>query len=269
LKEDKDFIPYCRAIAPLFVEESTVVAPSSSTTSEKVLSSDNAAQAATVNVSVNEDVIVWSGSVLEESYQCRGWWRHQATWIEGKTGKPFKPRPSHLTRASTEVRYRSRLCTHWEMTGGTNCPMRRKGKCDFAHGPLELRVKENRRDKWGSIPYNPAMANSPDFLRCSGGEDCLTSARSIEKVRVEVGNIGTTEKSIALAINTKQNASANNSMKSTNSNTSAKFDINSLISSNNKNNINTSNNNTTTSSSHNKNNITDNKTVINPNNFEI
>ena len=27
--------------------------------------------------------------------------------------------------------------------------MRKKGKCIFAHGPIELRVKETRRDRWG------------------------------------------------------------------------------------------------------------------------
>ena len=235
LKEDKDFIPYCRAIAPLFVEENILSSTKSSEKTSNGISEEND-QIVTSNITTtnNDDVIVWNGSILEESYQCKGWWRHQTTWIEGKTGKPFKPRPAHLTRASTDVRYRSRLCTHWEMTGGCNCPMRRKGKCDFAHGPLELRVKENRRDKWGTIPYNSSMANTPEFLKCSGGEDCLSSARSIEKVRVEVGSIGTTEKSIALAINPKQVSS--------NKIISNIMDINSLLSNSKTNSSKTNNN---------------------------
>ena len=63
-------------------------------------------------------------------------------------------RPSHLTRSSTDMRYRSRLCTHWEATAGASCPMRKKGKCDFAHGPLELRIKETRRERWLTNLYN-------------------------------------------------------------------------------------------------------------------
>ena len=79
-----------------------------------------------------------------------------------------------------------------------------------------------------------------------------------------VGAVGTTEKSIALAINTKQNASTNNSIKS-NSN---KVDINSLIS--NKTITTITNNASKTNGNDDKNHLNNNKTnndeVINNNN---
>jgi hypothetical protein len=83
--------------------------------------------------------------------------------------------------------------------------MRKKGKCIFAHGPIELRVRETRRDRWG---INPAVGLSSvgagsdtsieqqqlSLLRLSGGEDVLGAARSIEKVRVAEGSISEFEK---------------------------------------------------------------------------
>lgn len=71
--------------------------------------------------------------------------------------------------------------------------MRKKGKCIFAHGPLELRVKESRRGKW------PLKISTPESLgidlRSSGGEDLLGAARSIEKIRAAEGSISDFEKS--------------------------------------------------------------------------
>ena len=61
--------------------------------------------------------------------------------------------------------------------------MRKKGKCVFAHGPLELRVKESRRGKWNQNPYAPVD------LRCSGGEDVFGAAREVEKMRKMEGSI--------------------------------------------------------------------------------
>ena len=49
-------------------------------------------------------------------------------------------------------------------------------KCIFAHSPLELRIKESRKDRWG---------NFTDYqldLKSSGGEDVLGAAKSINKV---------------------------------------------------------------------------------------
>ena len=56
--------------------------------------------------------------------------------------------------------------------------MKKKGKCDFAHGPLELRINSNRRDKWGkNLPGDTPVILPPSY-RLSGGEDSLTSARA-------------------------------------------------------------------------------------------
>ena len=135
----------------------------------------------------NLDVVVWQKSALEASLQCKGWWRDGSDWVDKfKSSKKSTAsnRPTHLTRSATDLKYRTRLCTHWENTDGSNCPMRKKGKCIFAHGPIELRVKETRRDRWGKFYNNSNNKNEGD-LRSSGGEDILTAARSIEKVRVQ------------------------------------------------------------------------------------
>ena len=65
---------------------------------------------------------------------------------------------------------------HREFNYGTGCPMRKKGKCDFAHGPLELRLKDNRRDRWG-IHYDDTQLTS---MKLSGGEDVLGMARGLK-----------------------------------------------------------------------------------------
>jgi serine/threonine protein kinase len=160
-------------------------------------------------------VVVWQGSAIAASSQCRGWWRESSTWTAPPT--TTRHRPQHVTRSATDPRYRSRLCTHWEGTEGTSCPMRKKGKCDFAHGPLELRVKESRRDKWalrsssgvglagdleGQLQCGPCSSGSGSgsgltaamALRMSGGEDVLGAARSIEKVRAAEGSISEFER---------------------------------------------------------------------------
>lgn len=97
----------------------------------------------------------------------------------GKQGAKRSQLPVHIRKASADGRYRSSLCEHWEkwsvgmlvdnsnisdgkIAGGSMdstsprcrdatsipvpypplqaCPMRKKGKCNFAHGPLELRL---------------------------------------------------------------------------------------------------------------------------------
>jgi serine/threonine protein kinase len=87
--------------------------------------------AAVAMSSIDQNVVVWFGSALAEKSRCKGWMRDASSWIAGmKFGSSLKaqskPRPNHLTKASTDFRYRSRLCTHWEMTGGISCPMRKK-----------------------------------------------------------------------------------------------------------------------------------------------
>eukprot|EP00981_Chlorochromonas_danica_P005415 scaffold1091_cov164-Ochromonas_danica.AAC.38 len=154
----------------------------------------------------NSDIVVWWGSSLHASMKGNGWWRDAGTWSNNcmsllmRNGTK-KNKPSHLTKAASDLKYRTRLCTHWESTGGALCPMRKKGKCIFAHGPQELRVKETRRDKWGrSLSVSTSsVAPGTDLLRFSGGEDVLGAARSIEKVRVMEGTISDFERSSATA----------------------------------------------------------------------
>ena len=83
----------------------------------------------------------------------REWYVSSNDWLDEKGSylthyNSKGTRPNHLNRSAMEPKYRSRLCTHWETNGGIVCPMKKKMKCDFAHGPLELRIKDNRRDRW-------------------------------------------------------------------------------------------------------------------------
>ncbi|CAN0413241.1 unnamed protein product, partial [Hapterophycus canaliculatus] len=129
---------------------------------------------------------------MAKSMGCRGWWRHQDHWQRRLDVTKQRPRGAHLNKALQDPKYRTRLCSHWENSKGTLCPMRRRGtgKCDFAHGGLELRVRANKRDRWGR--HAVASAASPDGvagvnLDASGGEDTLGAARSIGRIRVENG----------------------------------------------------------------------------------
>lgn len=88
------------------------------------------------------NVVVWHGGALSTSLTCRGWWRkieQSDSWSSSgapggggggggwtSTAKAGRPRPMHLIRASTDLKYRTRLCTHWEQT--VTCPMRKKGQ---------------------------------------------------------------------------------------------------------------------------------------------
>ncbi|CAN0069696.1 unnamed protein product, partial [Discosporangium mesarthrocarpum] len=128
----------------------------------------------------------------------RGWWRHQDHWKRRLDVAKQRPRPSHLNRALQDPKYRTRLCSHWEaskvqhytteciIASGMACPMRRRGagKCDFAHGGIELRVRTNKRDRWGRHVGVDGGSPNPD---ASGGEDTLGAARSIGRIRLESG----------------------------------------------------------------------------------
>ena len=86
------------------------------------------------------DVVVWHGGALSVSLASRGWWRKidqsdswassssggGGSWTGSSSSKAGRPRPMHLIRASTDLKYRTRLCTHWEQT--VTCPMRKKGE---------------------------------------------------------------------------------------------------------------------------------------------
>jgi hypothetical protein len=62
--------------------------------------------------------------------------------------------------------------------------MKRKKKCIFAHGPVELRVKEGKRNRWGKLVDAEGNCSNP---KASGGEDTYGAARSIETMREKEG----------------------------------------------------------------------------------
>jgi hypothetical protein len=147
-----------------------------------------------------DDVIVWKGSSLQTSLASRGWWREKSDWvsvgsISSSEKLSRKNRASHLTKAMADVKYRTRFCSHWESTDGLSCPMRKKGKCVFAHGPIELRLKDSRRGKWGC---GVKACSEAEQNRLSGGEDAISSARYLDSRAteshhveyVETNNIG-------------------------------------------------------------------------------
>ena len=117
-------------------------------------------------VSIPTDVVIWEGSSAAKTGQCRGWMRSEEEWIhrEKKTKKP----DLQLARCAEDGKFRTRLCNHWDESKGTSCPMRKKYKCVFAHGPTELRVKEGKRNRWGKLVDKNGNNSNP---RHSGGED--------------------------------------------------------------------------------------------------
>ncbi len=112
------------------------------------------------------DVIVWENSSAATTFQCRGWIRSEEEWC--RRGKTTKKRDLNLTRCAEDGKFRTRLCNHWDESKGTFCPMRKKNKCDFAHGPVELRVKEGKRNRWGKLVDKNGNNSNPHH---SGGED--------------------------------------------------------------------------------------------------
>lgn len=169
-------------LAELNDEDADEAAPSAAP--ENTPGDDEASAASSTVISTAElsNVIVWRGSALATSLGTKGWWRDATDWHVAGSGlsvlrtqhhpQSKRTRAAHLTKQATDFKFRTRLCSHWESSGGTACPMRKKGKCAFAHSPFELRVKENRRDKW---PRDETSV--PASLTASGGEDVLGSAR--------------------------------------------------------------------------------------------
>jgi serine/threonine-protein kinase/endoribonuclease IRE1 len=134
-----------------------------------------------------DDIIVWEGSTTAKSLGCRGWFRSDDEWVR-KTDLSLRKRNSNIVRCADDPKFRTRLCNHWDVSEGTFCPMRRKSKCVFAHGPVELRVKEGKRNRWGRLVDKNGDNANP---RHSGGEDTYGAARSIESVRKEEGKWNT------------------------------------------------------------------------------
>jgi len=132
---------------------------------------------------LDEGIIVWEGSIAAKTYNCRGWHRSQDEW--SRHIEPFyKKREPALKRCMADPKFRTRLCNHWDTNQGTFCPMKKKNKCDFAHGPAELRIKEGKKNRWGKLVDKNGNNSNPWH---SGGEDTYGAASSIEKVRKEEG----------------------------------------------------------------------------------
>ena len=128
-------------------------------------------------------IVVWCGSNAAKQLNCRGWFRSDDEWEQRLDAKLIK-RDSNLARCADDPKFRTRLCNHWDVSGGTYCQMRKKNKCIFAHGPVELRVKEGKRHRWGKLVNKHGLcANS----KASGGEDTYGIARSVENTRKDQG----------------------------------------------------------------------------------
>lgn len=129
--------------------------------------------------SSRSDVIVWEGSNAASMLGCRGWMRSEEEWMQ-KTDTKGGKSDVNLIRNTEDQIYRTRLCNHWDLSRGAFCPMRKKNKCVFAHGPVELRVKEGKRNRWGRLVDQNGNNSNPSH---SGGEDTYGAARSIETAR--------------------------------------------------------------------------------------
>ncbi|GFH44894.1 serine/threonine-protein kinase/endoribonuclease IRE1 [Chaetoceros tenuissimus] len=132
---------------------------------------------------VAQTIISWQGSSTAATLNCRGWIRSEKEWID-RTNEKAKKRDLNLTRSMEDPKYRTRLCNHWDNSQGTYCPMRKKNKCVFAHGPAELRVKEGKRNRWGKLVDKNGNNSNPQH---SGGEDTYGAAKQIESSRKDEG----------------------------------------------------------------------------------
>ena len=140
-----------------------------------------------LSVDPTGSLILWEGSSTTKSFNCRGWMRSRDEWIR-RTDTNLRKRDANIKRCSEDPKFRSRLCNHWDVSFGTFCPMRKKSKCVFAHGPVELRVKEGKRHRWGKLVDKEGNNSNPCT---SGGEDTYGVARSVESMRKEEGKWNT------------------------------------------------------------------------------
>ena len=128
-------------------------------------------------------IIVWTGSNAAMDLNCRGWYRSDDEWTQ-RLDMKLRKRDTNLARCAEDPKFRTRLCNHFDVSLGTHCPMRKKSKCIFAHGPVELRVKEGKRHRWGTLVRKDGLSANP---KASGGEDTYGAARTIENTRKEQG----------------------------------------------------------------------------------
>jgi len=176
-------------ISPLLIDESVPAKQESA--SEPICSTEVNDSQPAAQIEHHDDLVIWQGSTAAKSLNCRGWARSDDEWIR-RTDATLKKRNANVTRCAEDPKFRTRLCNHWDESMGTFCTMRRKNKCIFAHGPVELRVKEGKRNRWGKLVNKDGDNSNPNH---SGGEDTYGAARSIENVRKEEGKWNTSKAS--------------------------------------------------------------------------
>jgi len=180
---------------PTFVEEYSISAchDQQSESSETKIDSKSLTQSATSTDLASTDsstdgIVVWEGSSAAKTFNCRGWNRSDDEWERAAIREGSKPRNKrdrlNLMRFVDDSKFRTRLCNEWINNGGTSCHFRRKNKCIFAHGPVELRVKEAKRNRWGKLVNENGDNSNPKH---SGGEDTYGAAQSIETERKQEG----------------------------------------------------------------------------------
>jgi hypothetical protein len=145
-----------------------------------------------------QDIVIWEGSTASKTFKCRGWLRADDEWIR-RVDSSSNKLDSNLTRCAADAKFRTRLCNHWDSSLGTFCPMQKRNKCIFAHGPVELRVKEGKKTRWGKLVDVNGNNSNPKH---SGGEDTYGAARSIETIRKEEGK-WSTDKAIPAKVKAK------------------------------------------------------------------
>lgn len=156
-------------------------APQDSSPSKRV--NDGTEEPLSTSIESLSGIVVWSGSNAARQFNCRGWIRSEDEWIQRVDAKVRK-RDANVTRCADDPKFRTRLCNEWDTSGGTFCSMKKKNKCIFAHGPIELRVKEGKRKRWGTLVNKQGECANP---KASGGEDTYTPAKNIEDLRKEKG----------------------------------------------------------------------------------
>ena len=134
-------------------------------------------------VAAAEGLIIWEGSSAAKKFGCRGWMRSVDEWTR-RTDISIRQRNANLVRCAQDAKFRTRLCNHWDTSMGTFCPKQKQNKCIFAHGPIELRVKRDKRNRWGKLVDKNGNNSNPLH---SGGEDTYGPARTIETKRQAAG----------------------------------------------------------------------------------
>jgi serine/threonine protein kinase len=170
------------SIEPVIVDEITLVEKDHQDTSI-ALASEFVVNEQVLPLVDAGDIVVWEGSNAAKTFHCRGWSRSDSEW-ERRIDASLRKRDNNLVRCSTDPKFRTRLCNHWQETMGTSCPMLKRNKCIFAHGPVELRVKEGKLHRWGRLVDKNGDNKTKGH---SGGEDTYGAARLIESERKEQG----------------------------------------------------------------------------------